>query len=87
LDVALLANKLYQRVRARRQIAAAESPLYLGNLSLIAPQICDVETVDAQDEVLESPKICSPANDQTSVTLLRLNGCACRKAACNHNRD
>ena len=53
----------------------------------IKPQIRNVDTVDKQDEVLESPKAGLPADNQTGVILLRLNGCACSKAACDCNHD
>jgi hypothetical protein len=67
-------------------------------VTLINPKIRNVDTVDEQVEELESSKISWPADNQTSVIvrtrrgrvrsgLLRLNGCACSKAArdCNHD--
>jgi hypothetical protein len=67
-------------------------------VTLTKPQIRNADTVDKQDEVLESTKIGCPGHNQTSVILgtgrgrvrsghSRLNGCACSKAArdCNHD--
>ena len=67
-------------------------------VTLTDPQIRDLDTVDEQDEVLESTKIGCPGNNQASIILRtsrggvrfghsRLNGCACSKAACYGNHD
>ena len=67
-------------------------------VTLTDPQIRNPYAVDEQDEVLESPKIGCPGNNQTSLILgtgrgrvrsghSRLNGCACSKAACDGNHD
>jgi hypothetical protein len=67
-------------------------------VSLTNPQIRNLYTVDKQDQVLESPKIGCPRNNQTSIIFRtgrgrvrschsRLNGCACSKAAGDGNRD
>jgi hypothetical protein len=67
-------------------------------VTLTKPQIRNPYTVDEQDEVLESPKIGCPGNNQPSLILgtgrsrvrsgySGLNGCACSKAACDGNHD
>ena len=65
-------------------------------VTLTKPQICNLDTVDEQDEVLESTKIGCPVHNLARVILRtdrgrvrsghsRLNRCACSKAACDRN--
>jgi|SRR5437588_1454353 len=67
-------------------------------VTLIKPQIRDVDTVNEQDEVLEGPKIGCPGHNQMSVILgtgrcrigselVRLNWCTSSKAPRNRKDD